>query len=52
MKHLKERELIVDYGKKLITEKLTTGTGGNISIYLPEEEAMLISPSGIPYFET
>ena len=32
MKHLKERELIVDYGKKLITEKLTTGTGGNISI--------------------
>ena len=52
MKHLKERELIVDYGKKLITEKLTTGTGGNISIYLPEEETMLISPSGIPYFET
>ncbi|MDT2572258.1 L-fuculose-phosphate aldolase [Enterococcus raffinosus] len=52
MRHLKERALIVEYGKKLITEKLTTGTGGNISIYLPEEEVMLISPSGIPYFET
>ncbi|GAA2912884.1 L-fuculose-phosphate aldolase [Enterococcus pseudoavium] len=52
MKHQIERELIVEYGKKLITERLTTGTGGNISIYLPDEEAMLISPSGIPYFET
>ena len=29
----KERELIVEYGKKLITHGLTKGTGGNISIY-------------------
>lgn len=52
MDYLKERELIVAYGKQLITEKLTTGTGGNLSVYLPEAHAMLISPSGIPYFET
>lgn len=33
MRHLKERELIVEYGKKLITEKLTTGTGA-ISVFI------------------
>ena len=32
----KERELIVEYGKKLITHGLTKGTGGNISIYNKE----------------
>ena len=32
----KERNLVVEYGKKLITENLTDGTGGNISIYDPE----------------
>ena len=48
----KERELIVEYGKKLITHGLTKGTGGNISIYNKEEGLMAISPSGIDYFET
>ncbi|MBO1306419.1 L-fuculose-phosphate aldolase [Enterococcus sp. 669A] len=52
MNYLKERELVVEYGKKLITEGLTTGTGGNISVYLRDEQVMLISPSGIPYFDT
>lgn len=46
------RKQIVAYGKKLITSGLTTGTGGNISIYDPELELMAISPSGIDYFET
>jgi len=48
----KERELIVEYGKKLITSGLTKGTGGNISIYNREKNLMAISPSGIDYFET
>ena len=48
----KEREAIVAFGKRLITEKLTSGTSGNISIFDPEKELMIISPSGIPYFET
>ncbi len=46
----KERIEIVEYGKKLITEGLTKGTGGNISIYNQEEGLMAISPSGIDYF--
>lgn len=48
----KERELIVDYGKKLLTSGLTKGTGGNISIFNREKGLMAISPSGIDYFET
>ena len=48
----KEREAIVAFGKRLITEKLTSGTSGNISIFDPENNLMIISPSGIPYFET
>nr|WP_295970368.1 L-fuculose-phosphate aldolase [uncultured Bacillus sp.] len=47
----KERELIVEYGKKLITSGLTTGTGGNLSIYNKEKGYIAISPSGIDYFE-
>lgn len=48
----KERNLVVEYGKKLVTEHLTKGTGGNISIYDPKLGLMAISPSGIDYFET
>ena len=51
MKLKKEREKIVEYGKKLIKSGLTKGTGGNLSIYNEEEELMAISPSGIDYFE-
>ncbi|RSK54727.1 L-fuculose-phosphate aldolase [Bacillus canaveralius] len=46
----KEREAIVEFGKKLITSKLTTGTGGNLSIFDRESGYMAISPSGIDYF--
>lgn len=48
----RERELIVEYGKKLLTSGLTKGTGGNISIYNRETKLMAISPSGIDYFDT
>lgn len=47
----KEKELLVEYGKLLISTGLTTGTGGNISIYNPDEQIMAITPSGIDYFE-
>lgn len=47
-----EKKEIVEYGKRLITDRLTTGTSGNISIYDPEKKLMLISPSGIAYFDT
>lgn len=47
-----ERELIVEYGKRLITRGLTTGSGGNISILNREKGLMAISPSGQDYFQT
>lgn len=48
----KERESIVEYGKKLITHGLTKGTGGNISIFNEQEGLMAITPSGLDYFKT
>lgn len=48
----KERELIVKYGKKLITNGLTTGSGGNISVFNRDLNLVAISPSGQDYFET
>ena len=47
-----EREQVVEYCKKLITQGLTKGTGGNISICNREKGLFAISPSGIDYFET
>lgn len=49
---LKEREMIVEHGKKLITNGLTTGSGGNISIYNRDLGLVAITPSGQDYFET
>lgn len=48
----RERKLIVEYGKKLITNKLTTGSGGNISIYNRDKGLIAITPSGEDYFKT
>ena len=48
----KERELIVEYGKKMSSSGLCPGTSGNVSIYDPETGYMALSPSGIDYFAT
>lgn len=45
-----ERQLIVEYGRNLITSGLTTGSGGNLSIYNRHENLVAIKPSGIDYF--
>jgi len=45
-----EREYIVEYGKRLITSHLTTGSGGNISIYNRDKGLVAIKPSGVDYF--
>ena len=42
-----EREQIVEYGKKMSADRLTSGTSGNISIYNAEKGYMAISPPGI-----
>lgn len=49
---LKERKLLVEYGKKLLTSGLTTGSGGNISIFNRGQNLVAITPSGLNYFET
>jgi len=48
----RERELLVAYGKKLISHRLTTGTGGNLSIFNREQGLLAITPTGLDYFDT
>lgn len=47
----KERREIIEYGKKMILDGLTKGTGGNLSIFVPEKNLMAITPSGIDYMK-
>lgn len=49
---LNERELLVEFGKKLIDKNLTKGTSGNLSIFNREKELFAITPSGIDYYKT
>ena len=51
MRLREERKAIVEYGKKMITANLTTGSGGNLSIYNRAENLVAIKPSGVDYFE-
>jgi len=45
------RVKILEFGKKLVERNLTVGTGGNISIFLREQDQIIITPSGIDYFQ-
>jgi len=47
----KERKLLVDYGRKLVKARLTSGTGGNISIYNRDKKSIAVTPSGVDYFD-
>jgi len=47
----KERKVVVDYGKKLVTSGLTSGTGGNLSMYCRENGTIAVTPSGMGYFD-
>jgi L-fuculose-phosphate aldolase len=47
----KEREEIVRFGKKLITSRLTTGSGGNLSLINRQEGLVAVSPSGLEYLD-
>ncbi len=51
MDYTKEKELLIEYGKKMSTEGISSGTSGNLSIYDPEKDLVLITPSGIGYFD-
>lgn len=50
--YLEEKKELVEYGKKMSAEGLSSGTSGNLSIYLKEDGVVLITPSGIGYFDT
>lgn len=43
------RQQVADYGRKLVTAGLTTGTGGNISVFDRERGVLAVSPSGMDY---
>lgn len=44
-----QRRQIVDYGMKMISSGLTTGSGGNLSIFCRDSNMIAIGPSGIDY---
>lgn len=46
-----ERKELVNYGKKLVSEGFTKGTGGNLSVFDREKGLMAITPSGIDFFD-
>lgn len=46
-----ERELVAEYGRKMSADRLSTGTSGNLSVYDPQRGLMVISPSGMGYFD-
>ena len=46
-----QRTEVIKYGNKLVQYGLTSGTGGNISIYDSESKTMLITPSGYEFSE-
>jgi L-fuculose-phosphate aldolase len=51
MRLFDERRAIVEFGQRLIKNHLTTGTGGNLSIYNRSEGLIAIKPSTIDYFK-
>lgn len=48
----REREEIVRFGRKLVSARLTSGTGGNLSVMDRGAGLVAISPSGMEYDET
>jgi len=47
----KERLEVIEYGKKLLSLRLTQGTSGNISVFDRETGYLAITPSGMDYME-
>jgi len=47
----REREEIVFFGRKLISSNLTTGSGGNLSLYNRQLGYIAIKPTGVDYLE-
>lgn len=48
---LQQRQQIVEYGLKMVQSRLTTGSGGNLSILSAADNLIAVSPSGIDYHD-
>lgn len=46
-----EREQVLKHCQKLITSKLTTGSGGNVSIFNRKQNLVAVSPGSMDYYE-
>ena len=44
-----ERALVVEFGMRMVQAGLTTGTGGNLSVFNREASLVAVTPSGIAY---
>ncbi|HYE80987.1 MAG TPA: class II aldolase/adducin family protein [Clostridia bacterium] len=49
VKYEKVRKQIIEAGIEMAKTKLVVGTWGNISVRVPEEDCMAITPSGVDY---
>ena len=47
----RERELVAEYGRRLVRAGLASGTFGNLSVFDRARGLMAISPSGMDYFQ-
>ncbi len=45
----KTKDQLLHFGREMIARGLTTGSGGNLSVYLRKEDRILITPSAVAY---
>jgi len=45
----RERTLVIEFGERMVQSGLTTGTGGNLSIFKREAGLLAVTPSGVAY---
>jgi len=49
MRHEATRRQVVETARRMLAEGLVTVTAGNISIHIPDEDLLAITPGGRPY---
>lgn len=49
MKYQETREKVLEVAVKCLNKGLIHGTAGNVSMRVPGEDVVIITPSGIPY---
>lgn len=49
MRFEQERHAVVEYLRRMLAARLTTGSGGNVSVRIGSTSAFAVSPTGIPY---